>query len=206
MFERFTERARQVVVLAQDETRRFGHPYIGTEHLLLGLLLEEEGIAARALDALDVTVEKVRDEVEVIVGYSDEVPIGQIPFTPAAKKALERSLEEALFFGDDNIGTEHLLLGVLHDTDGIAGRVLAALGLTPEAVRSETIRTLKEPPTKKQARRWVVTDETRRALLEQAADAIRTAKGLAIASDEFEEAVEIRRIEAILRQLLGPTD
>ena len=203
MFERYTEGARQVVVLAQDEARRFGHPYIGTEHLLLGLVREDKGIAARALDALDVTVEKVRHEVEVIVGHSDEAPTGQIPFTPTAKKALERSLEESRVFGLF-IGTEHLLLGVLHDTDGIAGRVLAALGLTPEAVRSETIRTLNEPPTEEQAR-WV-TDKTRRALLQQAADSIRIAKGLAIATEEFAEAAEIRRIEASLRQLLGPTE
>jgi ATP-dependent Clp protease ATP-binding subunit ClpC len=201
VFERLTERGRQVVALAHDEARRFGHPNIGTEHLLLGLLREGEGIAARALDALDVTVEKVRHEVEVIVGHSDEIPTGQqIPFSFAAMKALDRSLRDALFFGDDYVATEHLLLGVVDDTDGIAGRVLGALGLTPEAVRSETIRTLKEPPTEEQARRWVT------GVLEQAADSIRTAKELAIAIEEFAQAAEIGQIEASLRQLLRPTD
>jgi ATP-dependent Clp protease ATP-binding subunit ClpC len=201
VFERYTEGARHVVVLAQDEARGFGHGSIGTEHLLLGLVREGKGIAARALDALDVTVEKVRHEVEVIVGHSDEtIPPGQIRFSLAAQKALERSLRDAVFFGDDNVATEHLLLGVLHDTDGITGRVLAALGLTPEAVRSETIRTLKEPATEEQTRRWVM------AFLEHAADSIRTAKELAIDTEEAAQAAEIGQIEASLRQLLRPTE
>jgi ATP-dependent Clp protease ATP-binding subunit ClpC len=115
VFERFTERARQVVVLAQDESRRLGHPYIGTEHILLGLLREEEGIAARVLEQLDVTVEEVRTQVALIVGQGDEVTTGQIPFTPRGKRTLELALREAVSLGHDYIGTEHILLGLVRE-------------------------------------------------------------------------------------------
>ena len=111
VFERFTERARQVVVLAQDEARALKHNYIGTEHILLGLLREEEGLAARVLESLDITVEEVRAQVARIVGQGDEVTSGQIPFTPRAKKVLELALREALSLGHNYIGTEHILLG-----------------------------------------------------------------------------------------------
>src|SRR6266581_418530 len=110
LFERFTERARQVVVLAQDEARALKHNYIGTEHILLGLLREEEGLAARVLESLDITVEEVRAQVARIVGQGDEVTTGQIPFTPRAKKVLELALREALSLGHNYIGTEHILL------------------------------------------------------------------------------------------------
>ena len=119
MFERFTEQARQVVVLAQDEARALKHNYIGTEHLLLGLLREEEGPAAGALESLDITVDGVRAEVALIVGQGDEVTTGQIPFTPRAKKVLDLSLREALSLGHDYIGPEHILLGL------VRGRALA---------------------------------------------------------------------------------
>ena len=109
LFERFTERARQVVVLAQDEARALKHNYIGTEHILLGLLREEEGLAARVLESLDITVEEVRAQVARIVGQGDEVTTGQIPFTPRAKKVLELALREALSLGHNYIGTEHIL-------------------------------------------------------------------------------------------------
>src|SRR5919108_5308697 len=124
MFERFTERARQVVVLAQDEARAFKHNYIGTEHLLLGLLREEEGLAARVLDALDVTIEEVRAQVARIIGQGDEFKTGQIPFTPRAKKVLELALREALSLGHDYIGTEHILLGIARENEGVAARIL----------------------------------------------------------------------------------
>jgi ATP-dependent Clp protease ATP-binding subunit ClpC len=107
VFERFTERARQVVVLAQDEARALKHNYIGTEHILLGLLREEEGLAARVLESLDIAVEEVRAQVARIVGQGDEVTTGQIPFTPRAKKVLELALREALSLGHNYIGTEH---------------------------------------------------------------------------------------------------
>src|SRR4051794_7350331 len=115
MFERFTERARQVVVLAQDEARELRHNYIGTEHLLLGLLREEDGLAARVLATVDITIEEVRTQVARIVGQGDEVSAGQIPFTPRAKKVLELALREGLTLGHNFIGTEHLLLGLVRE-------------------------------------------------------------------------------------------
>ena len=121
MFERFTERARQVVVLAQDEARALKHNYIGTEHILLGLLREEEGLAARVLESLDITVEEVRAQVARIVGQGDEVTTGQIPFTPRAKKVLELALREALSLGHNYIGTEHILLGLVRENEGRRG-------------------------------------------------------------------------------------
>jgi len=147
VFERFTERARQVVVLAQDEARSLGHGYIGTEHLLLGLLREEEGLAARTLDWLGVTVEEVRSRVERIVGRGDEAPIGQIAFTPHAKRTLELSLREALALGHNYIGTEHLLLGLVRDDEGVGAQVLLELGLGAETVRGEVVRMLAPRPT-----------------------------------------------------------
>src|SRR5215217_5134110 len=124
MFERFTERARQVVVLAQEEARTLKHNYIGTEHILLGLLREEEGLAARVLESLDITVERVRAQVVRIVGSGEEVTSGQIPFTPRAKKVLELALREALSLGHNYIGTEHILLGLVRENEGVAARIL----------------------------------------------------------------------------------
>jgi ATP-dependent Clp protease ATP-binding subunit ClpC len=112
MFERFTPRARQVVVVAEDEARRLKHNYIGTEHLLLGLIREEEGMAARVLESFDVTVEEVRSQVSRIVGHGDELASGPIPFTPRVQKILDLALREALSLGHNYIGTEHLLLGL----------------------------------------------------------------------------------------------
>jgi ATP-dependent Clp protease ATP-binding subunit ClpC len=140
LFERFTERARQVVVLAQDEARALKHNYIGTEHILLGLLREEEGLAARVLESLDITVEEVRAQVARIVGQGDEVTTGQIPFTPRAKKVLELALREALSLGHNYIGTEHILLGLLREEEGLAARVLESLDITVEEVRAQVAR------------------------------------------------------------------
>ena len=145
MFERFTERARQVVVLAQDEARALKHNYIGTEHILLGLLREEEGLAARVLESLDITVEEVRAQVARIVGQGDEVTTGQIPFTPRAKKVLELSLREALALGHNYIGTEHVLLGIVREYEGVAARILLELGADAETIRNEVIRALSGP-------------------------------------------------------------
>src|SRR5437763_1036709 len=142
MFERFTERARQVVVLAQEEARELKHNYIGTEHILLGLLREEEGLAARVLAELDVTLERVRDEVGKIVGQGDEVTSGQIPFTPRAKKMLELSLREALSLGHNYIGTEHVLLGLVRENEGVAARILLDVGADAEKVRDTVVRML----------------------------------------------------------------
>jgi ATP-dependent Clp protease ATP-binding subunit ClpC len=134
MFERFTERARQVVVLAQDEARMLHHGHIGTEHLLLGLLREEEGLAARALAILGVEIEQVRAEVIRSLGRGDQAPIGQMPFTPRAKQTLERSFQEAVALGHNYIGTEHLLLAVAR-SDGVAARLLADLDAHAEKLR-----------------------------------------------------------------------
>jgi ATP-dependent Clp protease ATP-binding subunit ClpC len=139
VFERFTERARQVVVLAQDEARALNHNYIGTEHILLGLLREEEGLAARVLEGLDITVEEVRAQVQRLVGQGDEPPTGQIPFTPRAKKVLELSLKEALALGHNYIGTEHILLGVVRENKGVAARILLALDADAEKIRGAVI-------------------------------------------------------------------
>ena len=145
MFERFTERARQVVVLAQDEARALKHNYIGTEHILLGLLREEEGLAARVLDQLDITVEEVRAQVARIVGQGDEVTTGQIPFTPRAKKVLELALREALSLGHNYIGTEHILLGLVRENEGVAARILLDFDADAEKIRNEIIRMLSGP-------------------------------------------------------------
>jgi ATP-dependent Clp protease ATP-binding subunit ClpC len=141
VFERFTESARQSVVLAQDEARTLKHNYIGTEHILLGLLREKESLAARVLESLDITVEEVRAQVARIIGQGDEVTTGQIPFTPRAKKVLELSLREALGLGHKDIGTEHVLLGLLSEGEGVAVQILTGFS-DPETIRRELLSRL----------------------------------------------------------------
>jgi ATP-dependent Clp protease ATP-binding subunit ClpC len=150
VFERFTERARQVVVLAQEEARILKHNYIGTEHILLGLLREEEGLAARVLESLDITVERVRAQVVRIVGSGEEVTSGQIPFTPRAKKVLELALREALSLGHNYIGTEHILLGLVRENEGVAARILLDFDADSEKIRNEVIRMLSGPGGRRQ--------------------------------------------------------
>ncbi len=145
MFERFTERARQVVVLAQEEARTLKHNYIGTEHILLGLLREEEGIPARVLESLGVTLQRTREQVTRIVGSGEELTTGQIPFTPRAKKVLELSLREALSLGHNYIGTEHILLGLVRENEGVAARILLDFDADAEKVRNEVLRILSAP-------------------------------------------------------------
>jgi Clp amino terminal domain, pathogenicity island component len=145
VFERFTERARQVVVLAQNEARSLRHNYIGTEHILLGLLREEEGLAARVLESLDITAEEVRAQVARIVGQGEDVSSGQIPFTPRAKKVLELSLREALSLGHNYIGTEHVLLGLARENEGVAARILLDFGADDERIRNEVISLISGP-------------------------------------------------------------
>jgi len=152
MFERFTERARQVVVLAQEEARTLKHNYIGTEHILLGLLREEEGLAARVLEGLDITVERVRAQVVRIVGSGEEVTSGQIPFTPRAKKVLELALREALSLGHNYIGTEHILLGLVRENEGVAARILLDFEADSEKIRNEVIRMLSGPGSEGQGK------------------------------------------------------
>ena len=138
MFERFTDQARRVVVLAQEEARLLSHDYIGTEHLLLGMLADSGGIAARALESLGVTREAARDQVREIIGEGEQkARQGHIPFTPRAKKVLELSLREALNLGSDHIGTEHLLLGLVAEGDGVGARIIARSGASRRAVHEK---------------------------------------------------------------------
>ena len=142
MFERFTDRARRVVVLAQEEARLLNHNYIGTEHILLGLIHEGEGVAAKALESLGISLEAVRSQVEEIIGQGGSSPSGHIPFTPRAKKVLELSLREALQLGHNYIGTEHILLGLIREGEGVASLVLEPAGLTLDGAREAVVRQL----------------------------------------------------------------
>ncbi|KZO59095.1 MULTISPECIES: ATP-dependent Clp protease ATP-binding subunit [Dietzia] len=142
MFERFTDRARRVVVLAQEEARMLNHNYIGTEHILLGLIHEGEGVAAKALESLGISLEAVRSQVEEIIGQGQQAPSGHIPFTPRAKKVLELSLREALQLGHNYIGTEHILLGLIREGEGVAAQVLVKLGADLTRVRQQVIQLL----------------------------------------------------------------
>ncbi|GAA1252894.1 MULTISPECIES: ATP-dependent Clp protease ATP-binding subunit [Oryzihumus] len=152
MFERFTDRARRVVVLAQEEARMLNHNYIGTEHILLGLIHEGEGVAAKALESLGISLDAVREQVQEIIGQGQQAPSGHIPFTPRAKKVLELSLREALQLGHNYIGTEHILLGLIREGEGVAAQVLVKLGADLNRVRQQVIQLLsgyqgKEPTT-----------------------------------------------------------
>nr|MDT0658508.1 Clp protease N-terminal domain-containing protein [Micromonospora sp. DSM 115978] len=142
MFERFTDRARRVVVLSQEEARLFKHNYIGTEHILLGLIHEGEGVAATALESLDISLDGVREQVEEIIGHGQQTPSGHIPFTPRAKKVLELSLREALQLGHNYIGTEHILLGLIREGEGVGAQVLVKLGAELNRTREAVIRLL----------------------------------------------------------------
>src|SRR5215204_5802218 len=142
MFERFTDRARRVVVLAQEEAKMLNHNYIGTEHILLGLIHEGEGVAAKALESLGISLEAVRQQVEEIIGQGQQQPTGHIPFTPRAKKVLELSLREALQLGHNYIGTEHILLGLIREGEGVAAQVLVKLGADLNRVRQQVIQLL----------------------------------------------------------------
>ena len=188
MFERFTERAREVVVLAQDEARGLKHNYIGTEHLLLGLLREEEGLAARVLESLGVTLEGVRNQVRRIVGDGDEVTTGQIPFTPRAKKVLELALREAMSLGHNYIGTEHVLLGIVRENEGVAARILFDFDADAERVRNKVIQMLSGPG-----------GGSPHASREELLDRIRAQKEAAIDAGQLERAAQLRDEE---RQLL----
>src|SRR6266705_468212 len=143
-FDKFTERARKVLSLAQEEAQRFQHNYIGTEHLLLGLIREGEGVAGKVLTSLDVDLEKIRKAVEDIIGRGDRVVLGEIGLTPRAKKVIELAVDEARLLNHDYIGTEHLLLGLLREGEGIGAGVLESFGLSVQEVRAKTIQVLNE--------------------------------------------------------------
>jgi ATP-dependent Clp protease ATP-binding subunit ClpC len=177
MFERFTEPARQVVVLAQEEARILKHNYIGTEHILLGLLREEEGLAGRVLESLDITVERTRPQVVRTVGSGEEdVTADQLPFTPRSKKVLELAAREALNLGHNHIGTEHILLGLVRENEGVAARILLDFDADSEKVRNEVVRALSGgkdwEPTVVPSDWWEQTDPTV-ALLTEIRDALR---------------------------------
>jgi ATP-dependent Clp protease ATP-binding subunit ClpC len=175
MFERFTDRARRVVVLAQEEARMLNHNYIGTEHILLGLIHEGEGVAAKALESMGISLEAVRSQVEDIIGQGQAAPTGHIPFTPRAKKVLELSLREALQLGHNYIGTEHILLGLIREGEGVAAQVLQKLGADLNRVRQQVIQLLSgytgkgEPQSGEQAPQGsMVLDQFGRNLTQQA--------------------------------------
>ena len=149
MFDRFTDRSRKVMGFARQEAERFNHDYLGTEHILLGLIGEANGIATTALKALDVDLERTRAEViKLVTRGPDVAPVGQLPFTPRAKKVLEYASDEAAGLGHNYVGTEHLLLGLLREVEGVGHQVLTSFGLTPEVVREETVRLLGSVPEK----------------------------------------------------------
>jgi ATP-dependent Clp protease ATP-binding subunit ClpA len=195
VFERFTERARQVVVLAQEEARALKHNYIGTEHLLLGILRVEEGIGAQALEALDVSLEEVRAMVARLIGEGDEWVTGQIPFTPRAKKVLELSLREALSLGHNYIGTEHILLGLVREGEGVAMRILVDYDVDAEKIRDWVVRRLARAPAPPDP-----IDELAPELRAEV-ERVRAEKAEAIGAQEFERAASLRIRERSLIRL-----
>ena len=219
MFERYTDRARRVVVLAQEEARRLDHNYIGTEHILLGLIHEGDGIAAKALVSLEINLDAVRQQVEEIIGQGQQAPSGHIPFTPRAKKVLELSLRESQQLGHDYIGTEHILLGLVREGDGVAAQVLIRLGADPNRVRKQVIQLIsgqqpqpqpgrrapREGPIVTGVQARLVAVEGRLAAVEQRlgtgpdtrdldeqSDRVRGERHAAADAEEYEEAASLR--------------
>jgi ATP-dependent Clp protease ATP-binding subunit ClpA len=200
MFERFTDRARRVVVLAQEEARLLNHNYIGTEHVLLGLIHEGQGVAAMSLESLGFSLQAVRAQVEEIVGQGQSAPVGHIPFTPRAKKVLELSLREALQLGHNYIGTEHILLGLIREGEGVAAQILVKLGADLSRVRQQVIQVLssyaggkataEEAGARTRLVRMTVPEELRQAEVELAQ--VRRDKEAAIEAQDFEQAATLR--------------
>jgi ATP-dependent Clp protease ATP-binding subunit ClpA len=205
MFERFTDRARRVVVLAQEEARLLNHNYIGTEHLLLGLVHEGQGVAAKALESLGIRLEAVRAQVQEVIGQGQGAPTGHIPFTPRAKKVLELSLREALQFGHNYIGTEHILLGLVREGQGVAAQVLVRLGADQARVRQQVIGLLSgsaggEAGARARLVRMTVPDDLREA--EEQLAQVRRQKEAAIDAEDFEQATALRdKEQRLLRGL-----
>jgi ATP-dependent Clp protease ATP-binding subunit ClpC len=204
MFEKFTERARRVIVLAQEELLLLRHDRIGTEHILLGLIREGEGVAARSLESLGVSLEAVRQQVEEIIGRGEQAPSGHIPFTPRAKKVLEFSLREALQLGHNYIGTEHILLGLLREGDGVAAQVLVRLGADLNRVRQQVVQELAGLPGTVESRLSAV--EQRIGIAPDTADLdrqisqARRDRGSAVAARDYERAASLDERE---RELLA---
>jgi ATP-dependent Clp protease ATP-binding subunit ClpA len=211
MFERFTDRARRVIVLAQEEARLLNHDYIGTEHLLLGLAHEGQGVAAKALELLGIRLEALRSQVQEIIGRGQQGPTGHIPFTPRAKKVLELSLRESQQLGHNYIGTEHLLLGLIREGEGVAAQVLVKLGADLSRVRQQVIGLLsgyaggkeaaeqagEQPGAQTRLVHMSVPEDLREA--EEQLAQVRRQKEAAIMAQDFEQAAALRDQE---RQLL----
>ncbi len=221
MFERFTDRARRVVVLAQEEAKRLNHDYVGTEHILLGLIHEGEGVAAKALESLGISLDAVRQQVEEIIGQGQQAPSEHLPFTPRAKKVMELSLREALQLGHDYIGTEHILLGLIREGDGVAAQVLIRLGADLNRVRQQVIAVLYQSKEPRLARRpaeegaplpevqarldavedWLAAVEQRVGLgpdtsdLDEQIDRVRRERLAAANAQEYEQAAALRNRE-----------
>jgi ATP-dependent Clp protease ATP-binding subunit ClpA len=199
MFERFTDRARRSLFLSQEEARLLNHNYVGTEHLLLGLVSEGQGVAAKALESLGISLEAVRAQVEEIIGQGQSAPRGHIPFTPQAKKVLELSLREATQLGHNYIGTEHLLLGLVREGEGVAAQVLVKLGADLSRVRQQVIQLLsgyvggREAGARTRLVRMTVPEDLRQA--EEQLAQVRREKEEAIDRQEFERAAELRDAE-----------
>jgi ATP-dependent Clp protease ATP-binding subunit ClpA len=206
MFERFTDQARRVVVLAQEEARLLNHNYVGTEHLLLGLIHEGQGVAAKALELLGIRLEAVRAQVEEIIGQGQMAPTGHIPFTPRAKKVLELSLREAKQLGHNYIGTEHILLGLLREGEGVAAHVLVKLGADLSPARRQVIGLLsgdagtEEAAARTRLVRMTVPDDLLEAQ-EQFAQ-VRREKEAAINAEDFDQAAGLRDKEQQLLRML----
>jgi ATP-dependent Clp protease ATP-binding subunit ClpA len=195
MFERFTDRARRVVVLAQEEARLLNHNYIGTEHLLLGLAHEGQGVAATALESLGISLEAVRAQVEEIIGQGQSAPTGHVPFTPRAKKVLELSLREAKQLGHNYIGTEHILLGLVREGEGVAAQVLIRLGGDLSRVRQQVVQLLSGYEAAAGMRPVPLPPpEELREAGEQLAE-VRRQKEAAIEAQEFDRAAALRDAE-----------
>jgi ATP-dependent Clp protease ATP-binding subunit ClpA len=195
VFERFTDRARRVIVLAQEEAQLLNHNYVGTEHLLLGLAREGQGVAAKALESLGIRLEAVRSQVEEVIGRGPRAPSGHVPFTPRAKKVLELSLREAKQLGHDYIGTEHLLLGLIREGEGVAARVLLTLGGDLSRVRQQVIQVLSghagvEAGARTRLVRMSVPEDLREAEAQLAQ--VRREKEAAIDAEDFDRAAALR--------------
>jgi ATP-dependent Clp protease ATP-binding subunit ClpA len=210
-YDKFTERARKVLSLAREEAQRFQHNYIGTEHLLLGLVRDGEGVAAKVLSNLGVDLNKVRNAVEFIVGHGDRIVLGEIGLTPRAKTVIELAMNEARRLNHHYIGTEHLLLGLVREGDGTAVRALESLGVNLEKVRTQTIQALSQtglpqtmqvPPQLKAAQMEVEGPQQLKDAL-QALEAILREKEAAIQRQEYELAVELRDREVKLREYIA---
>ena len=201
MFIRFTDRARRVIILAQDEARDLGHGFAGTEHLLLGLLAEGEGVAALVLESLGISLEEARGRVEEIAGRGQRSPTGHIPFTPPAKKALELSLQEAVQLGHNYIGTEHLLLSLLREGEGVAAQVLADLGAGYAQVREQVLGLLAETGEQADPRTRLVRLAVPADLADAAdqLDQVRRQKKAAFDAGDLEAAAALREREKQLR-------